>query len=146
MNYLLDVLVPQKKVRVRQSCSPWCNDSKTAAARLQRNWLHHKALKLGLEADWSVYRKIHNKVISMVRSTKQQYFSNLAINLSHDSQKFWRSLQHLSSRQKVQTTIIDTSCEAINQHFLTIAQKYVTDLPSSSVSPLSYIDCMHGCA
>ena len=53
-----------------------------------------------------------------------------------------RSFQHLSSCQKAQTTIIDTFCDAINQHFLTIAQKTVTNLPSSSVSPLSYIDCV----
>jgi len=35
---------------------------------------------------------------------------------------------------------IDASCDAINQHFLTIAQKTIADLPSSSVSLLSYID------
>jgi len=33
MNYPLDAFVPQKKLRVRQSCSPWCNDSKITAAR-----------------------------------------------------------------------------------------------------------------
>ena len=40
------------------------------------------------------------------------------------TQKFWRSFQ----------TIIDASCDAINQHFLTIAQKLnaIADLPSSS--------------
>ena len=81
----------------------------------------------------------------MVQSAKQQYFSNLATHLSYDSRKFW-SFQRLSSHQKAQTTIVDTSCDAINQHFLTIAQKTVADLPSSSVPPLSYIDCMHGCA
>jgi len=97
-------------------------------------------LKSGIAADWSVNRKIRNKVTAMVRSAKQQYFSNLATHMSHDSRKFWRSFQHLSSRQKAQTTIADTSCDAINQHFLTIAQKTIADLPSSSVSPLSSID------
>ena len=32
------------------------------------------------------------------------------------------------------------SCDTINQHFLTVAEKTVADLPSSSVSPLSYIN------
>ena len=120
-------------MRHSQSCSPWCNDSKIAAATQQRNWLQCKALKSELEADWSFYRKIHNKVAR----------PNLGTHLSHDSQKFWRSFQHLSSRQKAQFTIVDTSRDTINQHFLTIAQKTVADLPSSSVSPLSYIDCVN---
>jgi len=47
----------------------------------------------------------------------------------------------LSSRQKAHVTILDVSCDTINQHFLTVAKKTVADLPSSSVSPLSYIDC-----
>ena len=38
-------------------------------------------------------------------------------------------------------TTLDVSCDTINQHFLTVAGKTVSDLPSSSISPLSYIDC-----
>jgi len=77
----------------------------------------------------------------MVHSAKQQYFSHLATLLSHDSRKLW-SFQYLSSHQKAQTTIIDASCDAMNQYFLTIVQKTVADWPSSSVSPLSYINCV----
>jgi len=47
----------------------------------------------------------------------------------------------LSSHQKAHVTNFDVSCDAINQHFLTVAEKTVADLPSSSVFPLSYIDC-----
>ena len=78
----------------------------------------------------------------MVRLARQQYFSDLATNLTHNSCKFWRSFQHLSPRQKAHVTNLDVSCDTINQHFLTVAGKTVADLPSSSISSLSYIDCV----
>jgi len=47
----------------------------------------------------------------------------------------------LLSCQKARVTTFDVSYDTINQHFLTVAEKTVADLPSSSVSLLSYIDC-----
>ena len=139
MKFLLDALVPRKRIRVKQPSNPWSRDSEIATARRHRDWLHRRALKSGLAEDWAVYKKCRNKVTTMVRLARQQYLSDLSGNLSHDSHKFWRSFQHLSSRQKASVTTLDISCDTINQHFLTVAEKTVADLPSSSVSPLSYI-------
>ena len=81
MNYLLDTLVPRKRVRIKQRCTPWSRDSEIAAARRQRNWLHRKALKSGSVEDWAVYKRSRNKVTTMVRLARQQYFSDVATNL-----------------------------------------------------------------
>ena len=106
MQYILDVMVPLKKTRIKRACSPWSHDVDITIARHQRDWLHHKALKSGNSADWAQYRKSRNKVTTLTCTVKHQFLSMLASNLSHDSHKFWRHFKHLSARQKVQDYLI----------------------------------------
>ena len=139
MRHILDIMIPLKKMRVKQTCSPWIHDADITVVRHQRDWLHRKALKSGIPEDWARYRKCRNKVMTLIRSAKQQYLSTLASNLSNDSRKCWRNFKHLLARRKVQGGTFDVDVESINQHFLTIAHKTTGDLPFLSTSPLSYI-------
>ena len=88
MQHILDVMIPLKKMRIKRTCSPWSHDVDITIARHQRDWLHHKALKLGNSADWARYRKSRNKVTTLTLTAKQQFLSRLVSNLSHDSYKF----------------------------------------------------------
>ena len=77
----------------------------------------------------------------MTRSAKRQYISNLASDFKHNSSKFWKHFNHLSSHQKSQhLTNSDVTSEDINQHFLPVVQKTVSDLPLSDISVTSYIN------
>ena len=51
MNGLLDLLVPLKKLRVRQWECPWLSNGSLARARRLRDFAHRWALKSGSASD-----------------------------------------------------------------------------------------------
>ena len=92
---LLDLLVPLKKLRVRQQEYPWLSNGSLASARRLRDIAHRRALKSGSASDWSSYRALHNKVNAMLKSAKAAYFYDLSSSLKSKSGKFWRHFQSL---------------------------------------------------
>ena len=102
LKYFLDVLVPLRRLRVKRTSAPWNHSREIISARRQRDWLHCQALKSGDPSVWSSYRRCRNKVTAMTRSAKRQYISNLASDFKHNSSKFWKHFNHLSSHQKSQ--------------------------------------------
>ena len=90
VNGLLDLLVPLKKLRVRQRDCPWLSDVSLTRARRLHDIAHRKALKSGSSSDWSSYRSLRNKANSMLRSAKANYFENLSSSLKSNPGKFWR--------------------------------------------------------
>ena len=53
---LLDFLIPERKICVRQNVSPWAAGVDVTAACRQRDRLHHRALATGDPAIWQQYR------------------------------------------------------------------------------------------
>ena len=139
MQYVLDAVLPLKKMRVKCTSHPWSHDADITVLRHQRDWLHRRALKSGNPEDWDRYKKSRNQVTALTRSAKQKFLATLSHNLSNDSHKFWRNFKHLSTRQRVHSCIPNIDVESINQHFLTIAHKTVGEMQLSTTSPLSYI-------
>ena len=87
MQHILDIMVPLKKMRIKQTCSPWSYDADVTIAQHHRGWLYHRALKIN-SGNPGRLGKSCNKVTAMTRSTKQRYLAALASNLSNDSHKF----------------------------------------------------------
>jgi len=142
MQHFFDVLLPVRKLRVKRCSNPWSCDSAIAAARRKRDWLHRRALKSADPADWSAYRRCRNKVTAMTRSAKQQYLLHLVSDLKKTSPKFWNQFKYLSSRSKADhhfLSDVSLTCEDFNRHFVSVAQKTISDLPSVDICPLSYI-------
>jgi len=131
VNGLLDLLVPLKKLRVRQRDCPWLSDvSLTRACRL-RDIAHRKALKSGSSSDWSSYRSLRNKANSMLRSAKAKYFENLSSSLKSNPGKFWRHFQSLSRSSKPSNDIqLSVTADVFNKYFLSIAHKTVANVKS----------------
>ena len=78
---LLDLLVPLKKLRVRQRDCPWLSSYSLTRARRLRDVAHRKALKSNSTSDWSLYRSLRNKVNVMLCSAKSKYFNDLSSSL-----------------------------------------------------------------
>jgi len=72
---------------------------------------------------------IEDVVTTMTRSAKHQYLSNLASDFRQESVKFWKHFNYLStpSRSQNLVNILDFTSEDINRHFLSVAQKTVSD-------------------
>jgi len=123
MNGLLDLLVPFKKIRVRQWECPWLSNGSLAKASHLHDVAHHRALKSGSASDWSSYRTLRNRVNSMLRSTKAAYFGDLASSLKSKLSKFWRYFQCLSKRSKSVCDVqFSAMADAFNDFFVNFPQ------------------------
>ena len=139
VQYVMNALVPLRTLRIKQQRIPWGYDPTIAATRRQRDSLHRKALKSGDSDIWAAYRRCRNRVTALVQSSKRRYLQHLAS--VDNNTKFWRHFKYLSSHRKAhQHSDVSFSCEDINCHFLSIATKTVSDLPSVDTSPLEYVN------
>ena len=90
-------------------------------------------MKSGDSDVWTAYRKCRNKVTALVQSSKCRYLNNYS--------RFSKHFKYLSSHGKAQHhPDVNFSCEDVNCHFLSIATKTVSDLPSVDTSSLQYTD------
>ena len=134
INDLLDLLVPLKKLRVRQKDCPWLSSPSLTRARRLRDVVHRKALKSNSASDWSSYRTLRNKVNSILRSAKSLYFNKLLSSLRSNPGKFWRHFQSLSRRSKPVCNIqFSVTADILNTHFLT--NPYTTTANVTSAVP-----------
>ena len=132
MNGLLDLLVPLKKLRVRQWECPWLSNGSIAKARRLRDVAHRRALKSGSASDWSSYRILRNRVNSMLRSAKSEYFGGLAASFRSKPSKFWRHFQCLSKRTKSICDVqFSATANAFNDYFLSVPLKTVANVASA---------------
>ena len=137
---ILDLLVPLKKLRVRQQECPWLSSGSLASARRLRDIAHRMALKSGSTSDWLTYKTLRNKVNAMLRSAKAAYFHDLASSLRSKSGKFWKQFQSLSRRSKPACEIeVSATADAFNDHFLSIPYKAVANVVST-VPASEYLD------
>ena len=146
MNGLLDLLVPLKKLRVRQRDCPWLSSGSIAKARHLQDVAHRKAVESGSAADWSYYKSLRNKANSMLRSAKATYFKDLASSLRDKPSKFWRHFQSLSRRSgSVGGNLLSVTADAFNNHFLSIPFKTVATVPSGTIPVTEYRCIWRGC-
>ena len=137
---LLDLLVPLKKLRVRQQECPWLSNGSLASVRRLRDIAHRRALKSGSASDWSSYRALRNKVNAMLKSAKAAYFYDLSSSLKSKPGKFWKHFQSLSRRSKPTCEIqVSATADAFNDHFLSIPYKTIANVVST-VPASEYMD------
>ena len=72
---LLDVLLPLRRVRIKQHNNPWVANGRVINARRLRDKLYHQALSSGFPEDWQLFRRARNKVNRLLKSAKLQYFT-----------------------------------------------------------------------
>jgi len=101
---LLEILVPERKFRIKQNTSPWAIGANISAARHRRDRFHHQALATGDPAIWQQFRDMRNRVNKLLKSAKYAYLSGLASLKQGQASKFW-SYFHYLSHQKAGITI-----------------------------------------
>ena len=137
---LLDLLVPLKKLRVRQQECPWLSNGSLASARRLCDIAHRRALRSGSASDWSSYRALRNKVNAMLKSAKAAYFYDLSSSLKSKPSTFWKHFQSLSRRSKPTCEIqVSATADAFNDHFLSIPYKIIANVVST-VPASEYMD------
>ena len=88
---------------------------------------------------WQQFRSSHNKITKLAKCT---YLSKLAFSKQGQSAKFWKYFRHLSHRG-AQTSFsledLDFTCDDLNNHFLSVADKTVRGISFMNISSLSFI-------
>ena len=139
---LLDFLLPERKIRVRQHVGLWGAGVDVLAARHQRDRLHHQTLVTGDSAVWQQYRVMRNKANKLLRTVRSTYLSQLASSMQGQASKFWSYFCYLpccKSQMPVSLENLNFTVDDLNQHFLSVADKVVQGIFPTSVSPLSFV-------
>ncbi len=84
---------PIRISRVKDRCNPWIN-TEIIKTMYQRDYTHDKAVNIKSDLLWGMYKELRNKVTSMIRDAKKDYFENLSSEYN-DTRKYWKELRRL---------------------------------------------------
>lgn len=87
--------IPNKKVIIRPSDPPWITTAIKRQIR-KRKRAYRKAKQTNLQNHWDKFKRLRNKVVSMIRESKKSYFVSLSNKLKSDSlssKQWWTILK-----------------------------------------------------
>ena len=94
--------IPYKIASVRPSETPWMHNELRKLMR-KRKRAYDKAKRTQLQQHWDQYKRLRNDTTKLLRSSKKNYFDNLANKLtsSHNlsSKDWWKTLKSFLSTQ-----------------------------------------------
>ena len=89
--------IPNKVIMVRPNDPPWINSE--IKRNIRRRKRHYKRAKISnSDVDWLKFRRIRNKVVSLIRASKDKYFSTISDKLISNitsSREWWKTLKTL---------------------------------------------------
>ena len=129
--------IPNKECYIRGKDKPWMRNEIRKQIRIRRR-IHRYAKRINSPEYWQIYRVQRNKVTSLVRKSKDEYYKQLtdSINTDHNksSKSWWRLCKFLYTGKTNQHTIPpiiindrvltkDTDkAEAFNEYFTSISK------------------------
>ena len=87
--------IPNRKVYIRPSDPPWFSSGLRSLIRLRKR-AYHKAKRSNTPTDWALFRKLRNRVVENIRTSKHAHLSSLVEKLNADSKKnksWWSCLK-----------------------------------------------------
>ncbi|MCG8078294.1 MAG: hypothetical protein JAY75_18895, partial [Candidatus Thiodiazotropha taylori] len=96
---LAEMCIPNKVVTIRPTDPPWITSTIKRYIR-KRKRAYRKAKRTNLTSDWSNFKKLRNKVVSMIRKSKQTLNDNLSNKLKSgnlSSKQWWTILKSFIS-------------------------------------------------
>ena len=120
-------------------------------AKFIRDFLKKKATSTNDPLIWKEFKDARNKVNNSIKKAKRKYFSEKLDASKCDPRKTWRLINELQSRQCKSTKVsqiksghqVFTSpediAEAFNNHFTSIGQTLVREIPTVDIDPHYYV-------
>jgi hypothetical protein len=97
--------IPNKIVNIRPYDQPWIHNEIRKAIR-KRKRVHKIAKETNSPESWSVFRSVRNQVVSLINSSKENYFNKLANNLNRENispKNWWKLVKKFISTKKAET-------------------------------------------
>ena len=88
------IAIPNKQCYVRGKDKPWMHNEIRKQIRKRRR-IHRLAKRMNTPEQWHIHRIQRNKVTSLIRKSKEQYYNKLAGNLNSDHTKSTKSWWNL---------------------------------------------------
>ncbi len=85
--------------RVNDRYHPWIN-TEIIKTMYQRDCTLDKAINTKSDLLWGMYKELRNKVTSMIRDAKKDYFEYLSSEYKNDTRKYWKELRHIIGEKK----------------------------------------------
>ena len=105
INELSNECIPNKNVKIKPSNLPWLTTTIKRLIR-KRKRLFRKAKQTSNPASWQKFRRLRNKITSMIRLSKQNHINTLADKLKSEtlsSRDWWPTLKHFISTSQTST-------------------------------------------
>jgi Reverse transcriptase (RNA-dependent DNA polymerase) len=144
---LIDRHAPTRQIRVTKPPAPWLNDEIRAAEKVRDRLFSQHRSELcqnpGVPRDgtqhWEPYKVARNKVNSMIRRAKTNYYKSSLDDNFKKPKLLWKNLDNLdihSAKSSPGSTSIPFSAEALNSQF----SKVFSAAPSSTDEPNPFLD------
>ncbi len=148
MKSVIEQHFPLKRKRIRKQTHPWLNSEVLRLMRT-RDQTHKKAVKSGLTSDWVEYRCLRNKVTSVNRKARRNYFAKKLQENRSNPRKFWNTLHIVlpskSNRDEIDKLVVGDKeltdkkdiANSLNEFFTTVASTLLASRPSPDLVPCS---------
>lgn len=112
-----------KRVKLTRK-PPWLDKEIEKEMHIRDNLLKRKK--------YEDFKNQRNKVTTLLRKSKKKYFHELAAS-KKDSKTIWKAINILTNKNAAKTQPVkDISPDTLNTHFVTVADKIITDDKSKS--------------
>jgi hypothetical protein len=120
-------------------------------SRTTKNKLYIKSISHPTDSNISLYKTYRNIYNTLIRKSRQIYYSNNLHFAKKDPKKTWEILKEVTTGKNVHNPISEVQSEKgmltdpthianeFNNFFSTIGSKIASSIPHSTIDPLSYI-------
>ena len=132
-------------LRINPNSPPWLRDPAIKKARYSREHSFKNAIKLQSIEAWRKFRVARNNANKMIRKARARYFNDLLDQTKKQPSKFWKAFNHLKSKSNSNIAPSLFTPSDFNDHFTSVAARIASSIPSSLLSPTSFISssCDH---
>jgi len=148
-NSVVDEHCPLKTFRPRKKPCPWFSNEIESLKLIRDQW-HNRAILSNSQEAWAKWKKCKNKVTSLCRQAKVDYFKKTIEEGNGNSKLIWRTLRTLIPKCKSNgIQALDINGEVVtdfneianhfNTFFVTIGEKLASVIPRVSRSAMDYL-------
>ena len=137
-----------KYVSSKRLCNPWITAGILRSIKTKSTYF--KLYKLGI-IDEHLNRAYRNRLNTIIRQAKREYYRNVFNNCKNDMKRTWSAIRTLLAKKtrptSVRSILVDgvavgdasQICEHFNVYFSNVAEKLDRTIPQSDKSPLDYV-------
>jgi hypothetical protein len=149
-----DKHAPIRQRRVKSEYKPWLTNQ-IKQMSYHRDYLKRQSIKLGSTTYDKAYKRCKNKLSSLIKKTKEEYFKAKLSN-AKNSKESWQAINELLNKRSKTTQIKqlnindrvitddDKIADSFNEYFSTIGCTLSDKIIGNDTDPMSFVTPIHG--